>query len=92
VALVALVRDGGVVVNTVPTIPTPGNDKRGVRAVGLFVRSDAQQLSKLVELVNQGALRVDVVERLPLAELPSVHAKAESGDLDGRVIVLPAQA
>jgi NADPH:quinone reductase-like Zn-dependent oxidoreductase len=92
VALVALVRDGGVVVNTVPTIPTPGDDDRGVRAVGVFVRSDAEQLSRLVELVDRGELRVDVAERVPLAELPAVHAKAATGALPGKVVVLPAAA
>ena len=80
VALVALVRPGGVVVNTVPTIPTPGDDERGVRAVGVFVRSDAEQLSHLVAMVDRGELRVDVAERVPLAELPAVHAKAAAGD------------
>ena len=92
VALVTLVRDGGVVVNTVPTILTPADEDRGVRAVGLFVRSDAEELSRLVELVNRGELRVDVAERVPLAEVPAVHAKAATGDLPGKVIVLPAAA
>src|SRR5215212_5100920 len=40
VALGALVGHGGVVVNTVPTIPAPADEERGVRAVGVFVRSD----------------------------------------------------
>jgi NADPH:quinone reductase-like Zn-dependent oxidoreductase len=92
VALVALVRPGGVVVNTVPTIPTPADDERGVRAVGVFVRSDAEQLSRLVQMVDRGELRVDVAERVPLAELPAVHAKAATGALPGRVVVLPAAA
>jgi NADPH:quinone reductase-like Zn-dependent oxidoreductase len=92
VALVALVRPGGVVVNTVPTIPTPADDERGVRAVGVFVRSDAVQLAHLVELVDRGELRVDVAERVPLAELPAVHAKAATGELPGKVVVLPAGA
>jgi NADPH:quinone reductase-like Zn-dependent oxidoreductase len=92
VALVALVRPGGVVVNTVPTIPTPADHERGVRGVGVFVRSDAQQLSRLVDLVNRGELRVEVAERVPLAELPAVHAKAATGALPGRIVVLPAAA
>jgi NADPH:quinone reductase-like Zn-dependent oxidoreductase len=92
VALVALVRPGGVVVNTVPTIPTPADDERGVRAVGVFVRSDAEQLSRLVELVDRGELRVDVAERVPLAELPAVHANAATGALPGKIVVLPAAA
>jgi NADPH:quinone reductase-like Zn-dependent oxidoreductase len=92
VALGALVGDGGVVVNTVPTIPASADEERGVRAVGVFVRSDADQLAHLVALVDRGELRVDVAERVPLAELPEVHAKAAAGALSGKVIVLPASA
>jgi NADPH:quinone reductase-like Zn-dependent oxidoreductase len=90
VTLVALVRPGGVVVNTVPTIPTSGDDERGVRAVGVFVRSDAEQLSRLVAMVDRGELHVDVAERVPLAQLPAVHARAAAGALSGKVIVLPS--
>src|SRR3954462_1228663 len=68
VALVALVASGGVVVNTVPTIATAGDEERGGRGVGVFVRSDAERLSRLAALVDSGALRVDVAERVPLAE------------------------
>src|SRR5215212_5289492 len=91
-ALVALVAAGGVVVNTVPTIATPGDEERRVRSVGVFVRSDAEQLSRLVAMVDRGELRVDVAERVPLAELPAVHAKAATGALPGKVVVLPADA
>jgi NADPH:quinone reductase-like Zn-dependent oxidoreductase len=88
-ALVALVRPGGVVVNTVPTISTPTDDERGVRAVGVFVRSNAAQLSRLVAMVDRGELHVDVAQRVPLAELPSIHADAAAGSLPGKVVVLP---
>ena len=92
VALVALVRSDGVVVNTVPTIPTPGDEKRGVRAVSVFVRSDAQQLSHLVDLIEQGHLRINVTERVPLPKLVALHAKADSGEISGKAIVLPTAA
>jgi NADPH:quinone reductase-like Zn-dependent oxidoreductase len=88
--LVAFVRPGGVVANTVPTIPTPADEERDIRAVGVFVRSDADQLSELAAMVDRGELRVDVAQRVPLAELAAVHAKAGSGDLPGKVVVLPA--
>ncbi|MDO8209738.1 NADP-dependent oxidoreductase [Conexibacter sp. CPCC 206217] len=92
VALVARVRPGGVVVNTVPTIPTPGDEERGVRAVGVFVRSDAEQLSKLVAMIDRGELRVDVAEHVPLSELADVHARAGAGELSGKVVVVPDAA
>jgi NADPH:quinone reductase-like Zn-dependent oxidoreductase len=88
VALAALVRDGGVVVNTVPTIAPPADEARGVRAVGVFVRADAEQLSRLVALVDDGELRVDVAERVPLAALADVHARAEAGAVSGKVVVV----
>jgi NADPH:quinone reductase-like Zn-dependent oxidoreductase len=88
-ALVSLVRPGGVVVSTTVWMPAPADEDRGVRAVDVFVRSDAERLSRLVALVDGGELRVDVAERVPLAELPSIHARAAAGALPGKVVVLP---
>jgi NADPH:quinone reductase-like Zn-dependent oxidoreductase len=92
VALVALVAPGGAVVNTVPTIDTPADERRAVRAVGVFVRSDAEQLANLARLVDGGELRVDVAERAPLSELAALHARAAAGELSGKVVVVPDAA
>ena len=89
-ALAALVRPGGVVVNTTVWMPAPTDQERGVRGVDVFVRSDAEQLSRLVAMVDRGELRVDVARRVPLAELPRVHAEAATGALPGKVVILPA--
>jgi NADPH:quinone reductase-like Zn-dependent oxidoreductase len=91
-ALAALVRDGGVVVSTTVWMPAPADEKRGVRAIDLFVRSDAKQLSELVARVSRGELHVDVAERVSLTDLASVHARAAAGTLSGKVVVLPAIA
>jgi NADPH:quinone reductase-like Zn-dependent oxidoreductase len=91
-ALVTLVRPGGVVVNTTVWMPAPADEERGVRGIDLFVRSDAEQLSQLVGLIDGGELRVDVARRVPLAELPAVHAEAAAGTLAGKVVVLPPTA
>lgn len=91
-ALTALVRDGGVVVNTIPTIDTPSDEARGVRGIGVFVRSDTEQLAQLVALVDAGTVHVSVTEQLPLAELPAVHARAEAGEVSGKVVLVPAAA
>jgi NADPH:quinone reductase-like Zn-dependent oxidoreductase len=88
-ALVALVRSGGVVVNTTVWMQAPGDEERGVRGVNLFVRSDAERLAQLVALVDGGELRVDVADRVPLAELAAVHAGAAAGTLPGKVVVVP---
>jgi NADPH:quinone reductase-like Zn-dependent oxidoreductase len=88
-ALVALVRDGGIVVSTTAWMATPGDDERGVRTAGVFVRADADQLTQLVALVDGGELTVDVAQRVPLSELPAIHAKAAAGELHGKVVAVP---
>ena len=87
--LATLVADGGVVVNTTVWMPAPSDESRGVRGIDLYVRSDAEQLAGLVDLVDRGELRVDVDERVALADLPSVHARAAAGQLRGKVVVTP---
>lgn len=91
-ALPALVRPGGVVVNTVVAMEAPTDEDRGVRGVNLFVRSDAEQLAHLVSLVDQGQLHIDVADRVSLAELPGVHARSDAGTLRGKTIVLASPA
>jgi NADPH:quinone reductase-like Zn-dependent oxidoreductase len=91
-ALVTLVRPGGVVVNTTVWMPAPTDEERGVRGINLFVRSDADQLAKLVALVDRGELRVDVAERVPLPELAALHARAAAGAVHGKVVVVPVAA
>lgn len=86
-ALASRVADGGVVVNTTVWMPAPYDDSRGVRGIDLYVRSDADQLAGLVALVDRGELVVDVDERVALRDLPSVHERAASGGLGGKVVV-----
>ena len=60
-----------------------------MRGIDVFVRSDAEQLSQLVAMVDRGELRIDVARRVPLAELAGVHAEAAAGTLPGKVVVVP---
>ena len=91
-ALVALIRDGGALVNTTVWMPAPSDSERGVRGIDLFVRSDADQLADLVARVNTGELLIEVAQRVPLAELATVHAQAAAGELPGKTVVLAPSA
>ncbi|WP_405092266.1 NADP-dependent oxidoreductase [Micromonospora sp. NBC_01392] len=87
--LLTVIRPGGVLVNTTVWMPAPADEERDVRGVDLFVRSDADQLAHLVSLVDRGELHVDVARRVPLAELPALHADAAAGALpSGKTIVV----
>ncbi|MFI6076436.1 NADP-dependent oxidoreductase [Actinoplanes sp. NPDC051343] len=91
-ALLDLVRADGVLVNTTVWMPAPSDEQRGVRGIDLFVRSDAAQLAQLVTLIDSGRLRVDVDQRVPLAELPAVHAQAAAGALHGKAVIVAPTA
>jgi NADPH:quinone reductase-like Zn-dependent oxidoreductase len=91
-ALVTVIRDGGALVNTTVWMPAPSDEERGVRGINLFVRSDADQLADLVARVNTGELRVEVGQRVPLADLAAVHAQAGAGELPGKTVVLAPEA
>jgi NADPH:quinone reductase-like Zn-dependent oxidoreductase len=88
-ALVRLVRDGGVVVSTTAWMAAPDDADRGVKSVVVFVRSDAGKLAELVSLVDSGVLALEVTRRMPLTELPALHAEAAEGRIAGKVIVIP---
>lgn len=88
--LLALVKDGGVVVSTTAWMPAPSDEERGVRGIVVFVRSDAAQLAELVSRVDRGELRVEIARRVPLSDLPAIHAESTAGTLRGKVVALPA--
>ncbi|TNC27746.1 NADP-dependent oxidoreductase [Amycolatopsis alkalitolerans] len=85
--LAALVADGGAVVTT--TTPGEGDPARDVRAVSMYVRSDAAQLAEIARRVDSGELRVDVSERHPLSELALVHEQGAAGKFRGKVVLVP---
>jgi NADPH:quinone reductase-like Zn-dependent oxidoreductase len=91
-ALVTLIRDGGTLVNTTVWMPAPADDKRGVAGINLFVRSDAGQLGQLVAEVDAGRLRIDIAARVPLADLPGLHAEAAAGALPSGKVTITVSA
>ena len=91
-ALVPLIRDGGTLVNTTVWMPAPSDERRDVRGIDLFVRSDSDQLADLVARIGTGELRVEVAQRVALADLPALHARAGAGELPGKTGVLAPTA
>jgi NADPH:quinone reductase-like Zn-dependent oxidoreductase len=88
-ALVALVRDGGKVVSTTAFMATPGDEARGVKAATVFVLPNRDRLTQLASLVDSGELHIEVTRRIPLSELPALHAEAAAGRIAGKVVVHP---
>lgn len=87
-ALLPLIRDGGALVSAPLRVPVPSDEQRSVRGVDLVVRSDSDQLADLVARVSTNELVVDVAQRVNLADLPALHARAAARRLPGKVVVL----
>ena len=82
-ALAALVRDGGVIVNTTVWMPAPSDEARGVRSIDLFVRSDAAQFAELAAASTGGAHRRHRRTR-PTDRPRTVHTRAAAAPSTAR--------
>ncbi len=86
--LVGLVAPGGVLVTT--TSPAQDDPTRQVRAINMFVRSDAGELAAIVAKVDAGDLRIDISATYPLSDIALAHEKGEAGQFRGKVLLVPA--
>jgi NADPH:quinone reductase-like Zn-dependent oxidoreductase len=85
--LASLVRPGGVIVSIATPVEPPAD--ADVAAIRFVARNDVEQLTKIVELIDAGALSVDVTDSHPLRDLELVHRKSEAGQTHGKIIVIP---
>jgi NADPH:quinone reductase-like Zn-dependent oxidoreductase len=85
VALVALVKPGGVLVST--TSPAQEDKDRKVKTISMYVRSDAKQLTEIADRVDAGTLKLDIGARYPLAEIAKVHERIAAGAIRGKVVI-----
>ncbi|MFH8622999.1 NADP-dependent oxidoreductase [Streptomyces vietnamensis] len=86
-ALAPLVRPGGRIVSIATPIE-PAADS-GVSAMHMVARNDVAHLAALVELVDAGAVGIDISESRPLADLAEVHRLSEAGRIRGKVLIVP---
>jgi NADPH:quinone reductase-like Zn-dependent oxidoreductase len=84
--LTSYVADGGIVVSSAG--PVPADENRSVRTAGVWVVPHAAYLAELVSRVDEGRLKLHVVDRRPLAELPAVHEEASNGKLTGKTVIV----
>jgi NADPH:quinone reductase-like Zn-dependent oxidoreductase len=90
-ALTAVIRDGGVLVNTTVWMPAASDEARGVRGINLFFRPDAGQLAELVALLDAGTLHLGATRRVPLADLAQVHTEVGTAPVTGKVVFVVAR-
>ena len=86
-ALAPLVRPDGLIVSVAtPVEPPPGT---GLTATQFVARNDVTHLAALVDLIDAGHITVSATETFPLHELGLVHHRSETGQTNGKIIIIP---
>jgi NADPH:quinone reductase-like Zn-dependent oxidoreductase len=86
-ALAPLVRPGGRLVSIATPVEPPADG--GVTAMHMIARNDVAHLTALVELVDAGAVAIDISQSRPLTGLADVHRLSEAGRTRGKIIIIP---
>lgn len=89
-SLLSQVKEGGRVV-TVPTNTAEqviaAAQPLGLNATGMFKHNDNQQLAKLMQMVVEQRLRVEISHVYPLAEGELAHRQIETGHTRGKILL-----
>jgi NADPH:quinone reductase-like Zn-dependent oxidoreductase len=85
--LADLVRPDGVIVSITGKVEIPAGVR--IRSSQLIARNDPEILTRLVELIDAGELTIDISERLPLSKLADVHRRSETGEIRGKIVLIP---
>lgn len=82
-----VLKAGGVLVSTLG----PPNEKRaiqhGARGEAVFVSPNARQLATIAGLIDEGHVKANVTEILPLAEASRAHELSETGHVRGKIVL-----
>jgi NADPH:quinone reductase-like Zn-dependent oxidoreductase len=87
--LAALVRPGGILLNTNGAADTGALAARGIRAANFYNSSSAELLATLADQARSGKLRVQIDAQVPLWQAPAAIASARAGHARGKTVILP---
>jgi NADPH:quinone reductase-like Zn-dependent oxidoreductase len=86
-ALVATLREGGILVTIASAPPEDAARERGARAALHVTNQNPEQLSQIGELVASGEVKLELAEVLPLTEVRRAHELSESGHVRGKIVL-----
>jgi NADPH:quinone reductase-like Zn-dependent oxidoreductase len=84
--LLNILKEGGTLVTALNPADENVAKELGVQAVRMAVQRNAEQLSQIAKLVDDGHIKPYITERYPLSSLASVHEKI--GQMRGKVLLL----
>jgi NADPH:quinone reductase-like Zn-dependent oxidoreductase len=82
-----VVKRGGIICTLVGAEGPAGIKDLGIRAVGLWVKPNAQQLSEIAKLIDEKKLKPMVTEELPLSEGVRALKQAATHHTRGKIVL-----
>ena len=82
-------KKGGFLVTAASPLPEGKAEQFGVRAAFVAVKSNANQMAQINQLIESGQLRTHIETVLPLKEVKKAHALSASGRTRGKIVLLP---
>ncbi|MBV9028474.1 MAG: NADP-dependent oxidoreductase [Candidatus Eremiobacteraeota bacterium] len=90
--IAGVMRDGGRIVSTIGAADVDWFAARNIVATNLYAADTPQWshagLRSLLELVEQGAIRVMIAGERPLAEAVDALEESKSGSVDGKIVII----
>ncbi|GAA2608502.1 NADP-dependent oxidoreductase [Streptomyces axinellae] len=86
----ATLRENGLLVAVPSGVPGEVRSaarERGLRATGFLVEPDGHALARLAQLIDDGAIHVEVEDALPLEEAGEAHRRSETGRTRGKLVL-----
>jgi NADPH:quinone reductase-like Zn-dependent oxidoreductase len=85
-SLLPALREGGTLV-TIGYPPEAPPQEHRLWVKPLIMRPSAEQLARISELLASGAVRVEIAQRLGLADVQRAHVVSESGHARGKIVL-----
>ena len=82
------VRDGGRAV-TIITSPGPPSGRDAVTVSSFSASITAERLAAAARLIDEGSVRVEIQERIPLDEAARAHEIVEGDHMRGKLVLIP---
>ncbi|WP_322028693.1 NADP-dependent oxidoreductase [Paraburkholderia sp. J76] len=83
-----VVKHGGALVSTLGEPSQEQASRHGARAMRYTARPDGAQLAHIVDLVEKGVVKVEVVERFGFDETPKAFERLAGAHLHGKLVVM----
>jgi NADPH:quinone reductase-like Zn-dependent oxidoreductase len=89
---IGVLRKGGVLVSIVGMSVADKAKEVGVRAVGVLVKPNGEQLAEIGRLIEDGKVKPVVSAELPLSEARKAHEMIETKHTRGKIVLIVGTA